>query len=288
METFNGGCEWNVMMIMGVMNNIRNNQVLSSPEEFMVLEALIRSTNKVTDLPSAINYVKEMSEKGQESLLGMSNNLKGILHEIQYVYDENNDGDQIFAIQAESTNQPGVDVYLFDSETGNGEWVQLKTTMNIQHITDWLEKNPGLNESIIVNEEMAQKLGLQSSGMKDVDLTFRTEDVVNKIIEHESTLNEIISASVPLSVISVALIIYQLNKKYKSNEITKDQFISMSAKMSGLKVSKIVLILSLLAVPILGQIVAVALISQLILGAAGIFTVTKEKLFLPNPNKVTA
>ena len=277
-----------VMMIMGVMNNIRNNQVLSSPEEFMVLEALIRSTNKVTDLPSAINYVKEMSEKGQESLLGMSNNLKGILHEIQYVYDENNDGDQIFAIQAESTNQPGVDVYLFDSETGNGEWVQLKTTMNIQHITDWLEKNPGLNESIIVNEEMAQKLGLQSSGMKDVDLTFRTEDVVNKIIEHESTLNEIISASVPLSVISVALIIYQLNKKYKSNEITKDQFISMSAKMSGLKVSKIVLILSLLAVPILGQIVAVALISQLILGAAGIFKVTKEKLYLPNPNKVTA
>lgn len=274
------------LMIMTVMGKIRNNEVLSSPEEFIVLDALIRSTNKVTDLSSAVDYVKEISERGQESLLGMSNNLKGILHEIQFVYDENTDGDQIFAILPESTNQPGFDVYLSNSENGSSEWVQLKTTMNTQHVTDWIAKYPGNEDRIIVNEEMAQKLGLPSSGMKDSDLTFRTEEVVNKMIEHEDTLNEIISASVPLSVISIAFVIYQLHKKYKSNEITKDQFISMSAKMSGLKVSKIVLILSLLAVPVLGQIVAVVLISQLILGAAGIFKITKEQLFLPNPNKV--
>lgn len=275
------------LMTMTVMGKIRNNEVLSSPEEFMVLDALIRSTDKVTDLPSAVNYVKEMSERGQESLLGMSNNLKGILHEIEFVYNENSDGDQIFAILPESTNQPGFDVYLLNSETGSSEWVQLKTTMNTQHVTDWIAKYPGNEDSIIVNEEIAQKLGLQSSGMKDSDLTFRTEDVVNKMIEHESTLSEIISATVPLSVISIAFVIYQLNKKYKSNEITKDQFISMSTKMSGLKVSKIILILSLLATPVLGQIVAVVLISQLILGAAGIFKVTKEQLFLPNPIKGT-
>ena len=270
------------------MGKIRNNETISTPEENIILEAFIRSTDKVSDLPSAIKYIKEMNEKGPEAVLGMTNNVKGQVHEIEYVYNENSDGDQIFAILPESTNHPNFDVLLFNAETGSSEWVQLKTTMNKEHITDWISKNPGNEDKIIVNEEMAQKLGLESSGMKDSDLTFRTEDVVNKIIEHESTLNEIISASVPLSVISIAFIIYQLNKKYKSNEITKDQFISMSAKMSGLKVSKFVLILSLLAVPVLNQIVAVALISQLILGAAGIFKVTKEKLYLPNPNKVTA
>ena len=59
----------------------------------------------------------------------------------------------------------------------------------------------------------------------------------------------------------------------------------MSAKITGLKAAKIVMLLSLLALPVVGQIVGVYLISKLMLSAIGILEVKKDKLFLPAPIK---
>ena len=55
--------------------------------------------------------------------------------------------------------------------------------------------------------------------------------------------------------------------------------------MTGLKAAKIVMLLSLLALPVVGQIVGVYLISKLMLSAIGILEVKKEKLLLPAPIK---
>ena len=48
---------------------------------------------------------------------------------------------------------------------------------------------------------------------------------------------------------------------------------------------KIVMLLSLLALPGIGQVVAVYLISSLMFSAIGIFEIKKEKLLLPAPIK---
>ncbi len=57
--------------------------------------------------------------------------------------------------------------------------------------------------------------------------------------------------------------------------------------MTGLKALKILMLLSLLALPIVGPIYGVILISQLMLAAIGIFEVKKEKLQLPAPTRRT-
>ena len=67
--------------------------------------------------------------------------------------------------------------------------------------------------------------------------------------------------------------------------ISKKQFISMSAKITGIKAAKIVMLLSLLALPGIGQVVAVYLISSLMFSAIGIIEIKKEKLLLPAPIK---
>ena len=59
----------------------------------------------------------------------------------------------------------------------------------------------------------------------------------------------------------------------------------MSAKITGIKAAKIVMLLSLLALPGIGQIVGVYLISSLMFSAIGIFEIKKEKLLLPAPIK---
>ena len=49
-------------------------------EDNIILEAMIRSSNKITDLDSAIEFAKVTASKGTESLMGAANNIKGIAH----------------------------------------------------------------------------------------------------------------------------------------------------------------------------------------------------------------
>ena len=97
----------------------------------------------------------------------------------------------------------------------------------------------------------------------------------------DSVLTEIFSNTPPLTIIAASFLVYNLFKKYKEKEITKEQFIFLSTKVTGLKAAKVLIFLSLLALPVIGQIVAVYLISKLILSAKGIFEVKKDKLLLP-------
>jgi len=217
-------------------------------------------------------------------MMGAANNIKGIAHELKYIKEENEDGDTIFAFMPDDTSYPKFDVLNVDQSTGVQEWVQLKTTMNSQVVYDWIDKYPGAESSLRVNEEMATKLGFESTGISDKEISIEVDDFLNKLIEmDEALVSKIFMLAPPLTIIASSFAVYNLYKKYKTKDISKKQFIFLSSKITGIKATKIITLMVLLTVPVVGQVLGVYLISQLMLSAIGIFEVTKEKLLLPAP-----
>ena len=272
------------LAVISVMSKLRSGEKLVTEEEQVILEAMIRSSNKITDLDSAIEFAKTTAAKGTESLTGAANNIKGIAHELIYVKTENEDGDSVYAFMPEDTNNPKFDVLIVNEETGERNWEQLKTTTNSDHINSWIEKYPGNEGSIVVNTEMADKLGFKSSGVSDRELTINVQEFLDKLVNmDDGLLNKVIETSPPLTIIAASFVVYGLFKKYQNKEITKKQFISKSAIITGVKAAKIVTLLSLLALPGIGQVIGVYLIASLMFSAIGIFEVKKENLLLPAP-----
>ena len=274
------------LAVISVISKLRSGEKIVTEEETVILEAMIRSSNKITDLDSAINFAKTTAAKGADSLMGAANNIKGIAHELIYIKTENEDGDSVFAFMPEDTNHPQFDVLTINNATGEQKWEQLKTTTNPENINSWIEKYPGSEGSLKVNIEMADKLGFESTGISDKELTIDVNNFLDKLIQmDENALAQIIETSPPLTIIAASFVVYGLYKRYQQDEISKKQFISMSAKITGIKAAKIVMLLSLLALPGIGQVVAVYLISSLMFSAIGIFEIKKEKLLLPAPIK---
>ncbi len=274
------------LAVISVISKLRSGEKVISEEENIILEAMIRSSNNITDLDSAIEFAKTTAAKGAESLMGAANNIKGIAHELIYIKTENEDGDSVFAFMPEATNYPQFDVLIVNTTTGEQKWEQLKTTTNPEHINSWIEKYPGSEGSLKVNSEMADKLGFKSSGISDKELSIDVNNFIDKLIDiDENALAQIVETSPPLTIIAASFVVYGLYKRYQKKEISKKQFISMSAKITGVKAAKIVMLLSLLALPGIGQIVAVYLIASLMFSTIGIFEIKKEKLLLPAPAK---
>jgi len=272
------------LAVISVISKLRGGEKLVTEEEYVIFEAMIRSSNKITDLESAIEFAKTTAAKGTESLTGAASNIKGIAHELEYVKNENEDGDTVFAFLPKDTSNPQFDVLTIDTSTGEQRWIQLKTTLNEEHVYSWFKKYPGSEGSIKVNEEMAAKLGLPSTGIVDKELTIDTNNFLNKLIEmDEGSVSQIIETSPPLTILAASFVVYELFKKYQKKEISKKKFLFLSAKMTGLKAAKIVMLLSLLTLPVVGQIVGAYLISKLMLAAIGVIDLTKEKLMLPAP-----
>lgn len=272
------------LAVISVISKLRNGENLVTEEENIILEAMIRSSNKITDLDSAVEFAKATAAKGTEALTGAASNIKGIAHELIYVKLENEDGDTVFAFMPENTNNPKFDVLTVNTETGEQKWEQLKTTMNSDYVNDWIEKYPGSEGALKVNVEMANKLGLNSTGIKDEELSVDVNDFLNKLINmDESTFSQIISTAPPLTIIAASFAVYGLYKRYQKKEISKQRFIFMATKITGIKAAKIITLLYLLALPGIGQVVAIYLIASLMFKAIGVLEVKKDKLLLPAP-----
>ncbi|MBT4959359.1 MAG: hypothetical protein HON33_05250 [Flavobacteriaceae bacterium] len=272
------------MAVIAVMHKIKNGDALLNEEEHIVLEAMIRSTDRIVDMESASLYVKEMIERGNESVIGAASNIKGIAHDLKYAKIENEDGDSVFAFVPEDTSYPQFDVLEWDRETNQMEWVQLKSVSDASSVYDWVEKYPGSEEALRVSEEVAKKHGWKSSGISDAEMSKGVEDFFEKLEKYEGDLiDQLIVTAPPLTVLSSSFAVYSLFNKYKAKKIDKKKFIYLSTKITGLKAAKITSILALLSLPIIGQVTAVVLISKLMLSALGIFEITKEKLMLSSP-----
>jgi len=273
------------MAIIAVMHKIKNGDVLLSEEENIILQAMIRSADRIVDMESAALYVEEMIQRGSESLMGAASNIKGIAHDLQYAKIENEDGDNIFAFVPEDTSHPQYDVLEYNIKTGEQQWVQLKSVSDPNTVYDWIEKYPGSEEALRVSEEVAQKYGWKSSNISDEMMSKNVDDFFQKLENFDGTLiDKLIETAPPLTVLSSSFAVYRLFEKYQENKITKNKFIFLSVKITGIKAAKISTIIALLSLPVIGQVIGVYLISKVILSAIGIFEISKEKLLLPSPS----
>ena len=142
---------WDELLILGTLAKVTyDNATYFDDEENAVLAALRRTTPDLSNAsPEEIgDYLRTMNE---DSIVGVVNNTKGVLHEMEFVALENEDGDTVYASLFADPHHADTDVQFTDSVTGSVWEAQLKT-------------------------EMADKMGLASSDLSNQQLTLTTED----------------------------------------------------------------------------------------------------------------
>lgn len=221
-----------------------NNPSFSDDEE-LILHSIKRANQEFSNLStSEIGTI--LSHYDEDEMVGFANNVKGILHELQFIEIENEDGDNFTASIFPDTNHKGTDVMLTDEETGDIIEVQLKATENSSYINEWFEEYP--EGEILVTEEIADKMNLNSSGISNEKLTVETEEFVNKIIE-SSDEDEFWEYLPFLPTISIAIAGFALFLRYRKSEIDFKTFKNKFIKLTGIKVAKFSIIAALMAIP---------------------------------------
>ena len=239
-----------------------------------VLAALRRSTTQLHDAnPEQVStYLRELDES---ALPGLVSNTKGILHEMQFVELENEDGDSIFASIFDATNHPGTDVQLIDIATGQSWEIQLKATDSASYANDWTNSHP--DGEILVTSELAARNGLDSSGFSNEELTSDVESTVNKMIAEDESIWD----HFPLVAgLTLANILWALWQHYQEGVIDWERFKYLAARASGIKVAKIATLGLLLSIPVVGQATGALLIAKFLFGLA---TIAKDNKPVPNP-----
>lgn len=249
------------VMIQLVLNKIRLNQNYNfTPQEQIIIDAIKRSDNELND--ASIEQISEkMSSYDDSQIPYLVSNIKGIVHEIEFVEIENDDGDLIFASLFTDTNHPGYDVKMFNTNTGENWEIQLKATNNQSYVQDWIDNHPG--GEIQVTNEIAEEMNLTPTGISNEDLTISVNDFVDRMIEYQN--NEKIWDYFPIMFpVSVGFVVYELWRRFKKGEISKDEFRLLTIKSTGLKASKLIVIFVLLSIPVVNVVTGVALIAMLI------------------------
>jgi hypothetical protein len=229
-------------------------------ENQAILSALRRSSEEFK-FSSVEEIGNRLSVYNDSQIEGLVSNVKGIAHEMEFVKLENEDGDSIFASLYPDTNHPGYDVQLFDEDTGEHWAVQLKASDDKSYVNQWIEQHP--DGEIIVTDELAEKMGLQSSGIENEEVTTQVEDFVDKLIDYDDV--ETLSSYFPmLALASVAMVIWELWKRYKSGQLSYSRFKLLAGMAAGKKTIKVGAIVALLSIPGVNVIVGAALVAQLI------------------------
>lgn len=229
--------------ILAIFAKVKLGEALTLGDK-LVLEAFNRYSSSLSDLDTLKSYLSGLSE---EQLMGVTSNVKGILHEIQFAAIENNNFDSVYASLYETTNHPGYDVRMFDESTGE-EWdIQLKATDNSAYVEDWIEEHDG---DIRVTEELAEKEGFESSGISNEELTTRVEEFIDAAISQGSSFTTTIFDYFPhVTALMISIMIIQLYKRKLKGEINDDQFRSLLIKNTGQKAVKIAGLMALLSIP---------------------------------------
>ena len=168
-----------------------------SDEEEMVLEAIRRSSNPLSDA-SVAEMSAHIATLSDEQLAGFRNNVKGIYHELSYVGQENADGDAIEAELYELTNHPGADVRLVNRDTGETTNIQLKATDSAAHVAAHRDRYPEIE--VIATEETAARVdGIESSGLNNADLEADVSAAMERLGGEEGQVFEAAGASGLLS-----------------------------------------------------------------------------------------
>jgi hypothetical protein len=234
-----------------------------SESELATVAAMQRAHPQAGDSPEALG--EWLARMDEDQIAGVINNTKGVLHEMEFVRLENEDGDSVHAALFESTNHAGTDIRFSDIETGKIWDIQLKATDSSAYVQAWLDAHP--EGEIAVTSELAERLGLPDSGFSNAELTARTEDVVDSLLQagDRSDLWDYFPA---LSAASISLVIWELWQRRQRGDISPDQFKWMAARVAGVKAGKIALLTLAMMTPGLNVVVGAALVASLLFSGA--------------------
>lgn len=202
-----------------------------------------------------------LAAMNREQLLGVVSNTKGVLHEMLFVELENADGDTVFAAQFAETNNPGFDI-IFSNPGSSHSWsAQLKATESEAYVREWLSDHP--NDQILVTREIAARMGLESSGISNVELTADTNSLVSLLINAHQN-DEIWDYLPGLSTLSVALVIWNLRVSVVKGEISEEQFRWMAAKASVERAARVLGLSALLSIPGVNILTGITLLARVL------------------------
>lgn len=227
------------------------------------LAALMRSTPSIQTIEDAQAY---LNGKDFDQIDGVVSNVKGVLHEMEFVRLENQDGDDLTAAMFTETNHPGYDVIMTDNKTGDIWEVQLKATDNQAYVEEWIESHP--DGDILVTEEIASEMGLASSGSSNEELTVRVREFVEELTTSDNAEN-LWSLFPGLTAISISFVVIELFRRHQAGEISAHQFKIQAARATGIKIAKIAGIIALLGIPGVSVAVGAALVAKMILAFGG-------------------
>ena len=227
----------------------------------MVLSALRRSSGNFAD--ASIKDIAEiLRDYNPSQVAGLVNNVKGILFELEFVQIENSNGDSIFAYQFENTNHPAYDIQLINQQTGSIEQLQLKATGNLSYVRSWIDEH---GDNIVVTDEIAERLGFDPVGISNNQLEVRVESFIEKLKGlDEITLDYVLGS---LGTVSLGITLLNLFNQFIKGEISKDQFLFLSAR-TWEKIVKYSLIAVALSLPGINFVTSVGLAMNLIIRQA--------------------
>lgn len=229
-------------------------------DDQLILAALRRSSEEFKFL-NVQDIGNTLSRYNSDQINGLVSNVKGIAHEMEYVRIENDDGDAITATLYTDTNHPGYDVQLYDEDSGESWDVQLKATDSSSYVNQWIEQHP--EGDILVTDELAKKLDLESSSISNNEITVKVEDFVEKLIHHNDAVS--LAHYFPaLTLMSVSVVIWELWKRYQSDHISYSKFKRLAGLAAGKKTLKIGALVILLSIPGVNVAVGAALIAHFI------------------------
>lgn len=231
--------------------------------ELATIAAMQRAHPQAGDGPEALG--EWLSGLDDDQIGGVVSNTKGVLHEMEFVRLENEDGDSIHASIFEATNHPGTDVRFFDADSDQTWAIQLKATDSPDYVQDWIDAHP--DGEIAVTSELAERLGLPDSGFSNAELTARTENVVDRLVEanEDSDLWDYFPG---LTALSIGLLIWEFWQRHQRGEITRERFKWMAARVAGVKAGKIGLLMLAMTIPGLNVVVGAGLVVSLLFSSA--------------------
>ncbi len=252
----------------------------------VVLAAFSRYSKETQDLESVRDYLSGLSD---EQVAGVVPNIKGIVHEMEFVNLENSDGDSVTAALFPESNHKGFDLVLTDNATGDSWEVQLKTTDSSDYIQQWIDKYP--EGEILVSEEIASEMGLPSSGFSNEEITVKVETFVDGLISArpDSKAFDLFSSLPLVSVaftVSVAFVVVELHKRFKTGEIDRKQFMDMVMRTTGIKAGKFGLLMVALSIPVINIVVGAGLVAKLLISLSDLWTISRHDPHTPGPATV--
>lgn len=172
-------------------------------EDELVMDAYRRSTNQLSEDATTEEigaYIRSFEDPHQRQ--GLLNNVKGIYHELAYADRENSDNDDWFVEISADTNEPDVDVWLYNEKTGERIPYQLKASDSASSAKEHYQ---GSDVQVLATEEIVNyEDNIHGSGFSNEEITAQTESTTDKLAM-EGTVTQIVQETATAAAVAAAI-----------------------------------------------------------------------------------